>query len=332
MTTSPRSHACPASALLVLTLGLGTAAAQPTSTQLTSAQAEQLFRDGKKLMGEGRTAEACTAFDGSYRKSPLVSTLLNLADCREKNRELASAWGYFLDAERASRSDPAQAALNQTAHDRAARLEPQLSYLIVNVPDDSRVEGLIVTRNGAPVDPAEWNRASPVDGGTYVIEGKAPGHEPWSATVTVDADHDRQSVDVPRFKPMAEASPGAGAGEGPPADGAPSGWTGKRKVALGVAGVGVAAGVGALLLELSARAIYDDSKAEPDNTKQKALYDQANQRRLFAQLAGGVAVVAVGTAVVLWITGKPSASGERAAGLRPIVTHDRVGLAFLGHF
>ena len=318
-------------ALLITSLALGRAvgpaSAQPDAT--TTAQAEQLFRGGKNLMAEGRIAEACVAFDGSYRKSPAISTLLNLADCREKNRQLATAWGLFLEAERTTRNDPTQAAFTQTARDRAKRLELRLSYLVINVPDESRVEGLTVTRNGTEVDRAEWNRKIPVDGGTYTVEGKAPAHEPWSAQVRVAAELDTQSVDVPHFKTTpATATPDQPPPAAPPA----SAWTGKRKAALAIGGVGVAAGVGALLLELSARGIYDDAKAAPDHAQQIDLTDQANQRRLYAQIAGGVAVAAVGTAAVLWITGKPSSSAERSAGLKPILSRDRVGLAVIGRF
>ncbi len=315
----------------VIALAASSAQAQPKPASPATAAAEQLFRDGKTLMAEGRIGEACTAFEGSYRKDPAVSTLLNLADCREKNRQIASAWGAFLDAERATRNDPAQAMLNQTARDRAAKLEPRLSYLIINVPDESRVDGLVVSRNGEAVDPAEWNRKSPVDGGTYTVEGKAPAHEPWSTQVTVGAEKDQRSVDVPKFKAVAAPPPPPDGGDDPVAPTPATGMGGKRKAALGLAGVGVAAGVGALVLELSARGIYDDSKAEADDAKQRDLYDQANSRRLYAQIAGGVAVAAVGTAAVLWFTGKP-ASAERAVALRPIVGGDRVGFAVGGRF
>jgi hypothetical protein len=311
----------------VLAVALVAAATSPAVAQPASASAEQLFRDGKKLMGEGRTAEACTAFDGSYRKDPLVSTLLNLADCREKNHQYASAWGHFLDADRMTRNDLAQAMLNQTAHDRAAKLEGRLSFLIINVPDESRVDGLVVTRNDVAVDPAEWNRKSPVDGGSYTVEAKAPGHEPWSTTVRIGDELDRQSVDVPRFKPL--ATPAGGDEEDVPAGGGT--WSGKRKAALGLGAVGLGAGVAAVVLELGARSTHDDSKAEPDDARQEELYDQANSKRLYAQIAAGVAVAGVATAAVLWFTGKPTAA-EQAAMFRPVIGRDRLGLAFTGHF
>src|SRR5690349_11906109 len=113
-----------------MSLAIATTAAQ---AQPASVQAEQLFRQGKKLMGEGKIAEACKAFEGSYRKDEAVSTLLNLADCREKNKQYASAWGHYLDAERKTRGDAAQATFNRTARERSVALESRLSYLIINV-------------------------------------------------------------------------------------------------------------------------------------------------------------------------------------------------------
>jgi len=171
------------SSLVMISFGLFALVA---SAGLAHAQiAEQLFREGKRLMAEGKIAEACTAFEGSYRKDEAVTTLLNLADCREKNGQYASAWGHFIEAERKTRGNSAEAVFNSTAKDRAGKLEGRLSYLIINVPDEARVDGLEITRNGQPVDKAEWNRDIPVDGGTWKVEGKAPAFEAWSTSVTV---------------------------------------------------------------------------------------------------------------------------------------------------
>ncbi len=175
------------------------ARAQPASTQ-----AEQLFREGKRLVGEGRISEACAAFEGSLRKDLVVTTLLNLADCRERNQQFASAWGHFLDAERMTRDRPEHGATNATAKTRAAALEPRLSYLIINVATDASIDGLQITLNAAAVDSAVWNTDMPVDGGDYVIEGRAPGFEPWATKVTVEPSGDKESVNVPRFRARPE--------------------------------------------------------------------------------------------------------------------------------
>ena len=54
----------------------------------SAAQAEALFRQGKEQMAAGKYAEACAAFEASQKAEAATSTLLNLANCREKNGEL----------------------------------------------------------------------------------------------------------------------------------------------------------------------------------------------------------------------------------------------------
>ena len=60
-------------AAAVVAVSGGRAAAQ-------SAEAETLFREGKKLMAKGQYAEACLAFEGSFKKDPAGTPLLKLAD------------------------------------------------------------------------------------------------------------------------------------------------------------------------------------------------------------------------------------------------------------
>lgn len=311
-----------------LVVGVAAAAAQPAPS---GAEAEQLFRDGKKLMAAGDYANACEAFEGSARKDPLASTELNLADCREKNQQYASAWADYLQAARLARNQPALDALRKLAEDRAAALEARLSYLIINVADEARIEGLVITRNGEPVDPATWNRDIPVDGGSYVIAGKAPAYEPWSTTVKVAAAKDKQSVNVPKFAAAsATANTDGDDDDGADAASSPSSFTGKRKLAVGAWVVG-AAGLGAgLFLELKSAATYDDAKAADSNDARHQLTDDANGQRLYATIAAGAGVAVVGVGVYLWLTGKPAARDEVA--LRPQLTDHGLAAVLTGHF
>lgn len=323
------------------------ATATSAHAQSRAAEAEQLFRDGKRLMGEKKYGEACAAFDASYKLDPLSTTLLNLADCREKNAQYASAWGAFLEAERMTRANAKDAPLNNTAKDRAAKLEPRLSFLIINVPDESRVEGLLISRNGVSVERASWNRAIPVDGGEYVIEGKAPGHEPWSTRVTLKAEQDKQSVDVPKFKALPievkeEPAPGGGVVGGGGTDGGMieggggggGGLGGKRIAAIGLGVVGVAGLVTGGVFELQARGTYDDAKAEPDDDRQDELWNDANGQRTIGMVSAIVGVACVGTAAFLWFTGGSSEESPDPTALRwsPSIGGDSVGVTFSGGF
>ncbi len=316
--------------------------APAAQAQSASAEAEQLFRDGKKLMKEGNYVEACAAFDASQRKEPSVATLLSLADCREKNGQIASAWAGFLDAERQTRGGGTDSGLNKTAKDRAAKLEPRLSFLTVSVPDEARIDGLELTRNGEKIENGAWNRAIPVDGGEYTVTGKAPGHEAWSTTVNVANENGSVSVDVPKFKEVEvlttpEGETGEDRAGGPDPDVGieterRSAITGRRKIALGVAALGVLSAAGGIVLGVQANGLRADAAdlcptmSCDDAEAANALIARSDSRALFANVSFGVAAAAVITAGVLWFTGSPSEPAH--ASIVPSLTPSQTGVAF----
>jgi serine/threonine-protein kinase len=287
-------------------------------------EAEKLFRDGKSLMKAGKIAEACGAFEASEKAEHNVATVLSLADCREKNQQYASAWALFLQADSQTRTDASKAALNSTAKARATALEPRLSYLTINVPDESRITDLVVSRDGIVIDRAEWNRAIPIDGGAHEITGKAPGHESWSTKVTVAPERDKQSVEVPKFKELPKLvapPPGAQGAQAPmmlPPQ--PSVVTPRRKVAIGVAagglvlaGAGVGFGINASSLRNEALATCPTQSCSVQGAADaNAINERARKRAVIANVgfaAGGAAVIA---GAVLWFV-----SGPRAAEAPP---------------
>lgn len=341
-----RRFLCGAAIAIAMLSTMGQARAQSAS-----AEAEQLFRDGKRLMKEGNYSEACAAFDASQKMDPTVATLLSLADCREKNGQIASAWAGFLDAERQTRGGGTQAGLNKTAKDRATKLEPRLSFLTVSVPDEARIDGLELTRNGEKIENGAWNRAIPVDGGEYTITGKAPGHEAWSTTVSVTNEHGSVSVDVPKFKEAEVLTTPEGEEKSAGRDGPdvilvterPSPMTGKRKIALGVAGLGVVAAAGGILFgvqsngfESDARDLCPNNPCGANADAANAAADSAEQRALFANIAYGVAGAAVVAAAVLWITGAPEHHTQleldEDTALVPAVSPTSAGVAVVGRF
>jgi hypothetical protein len=259
-----------------------------------SPEAEALFREGKSLMEQGKFAEACAAFDESHKLEPNTSTLLNAADCRDKNRQYATAWAMFLEVQRLTRGvgDDAVRALNDVARDRAAKLEARLSRLTIEVPTAARLNGLTVMRNGTPIATAVWGRPMPIDGGTFEITVTAPGHITWSRTVVVDVEADTKSVEIPILEvaPPDESDSEETALEPAPQPRnltLPIGFAAGAVVFLGVAGG----------FELSARSTYDDAVHEPDWDEQDRLWHSANTKRYLAEgfavaglAAGGVAV------------------------------------------
>jgi hypothetical protein len=312
----------------------------PTRAWAQTAEAEKLFRDGKQLMKDGKLAEACAAFEGSEHIEHNLASLLSLADCREKNGQYASAWGLFLQVESQTRTDAKNAAFNGTAKTRAAELEPRLSYLTINVPDESRIEGLALTRDGVAVDPAEWNRSVPIDGGTHVIAGKAPGHEEWSTKIAITAEKDKKSVEVPKFKDLPKlAHPELGTAQQPLPPAAPaesSMFTPHRKIAVGlVVGGAVVAGV-ALGFAFDANNLRNNAVATcpPQScsvanaqTAQEQ-NDHARDRATVANIGFGVAGAAAIAGVVVWLLNSPDEPTSTGVGLVPTTN----GVSFAGRF
>ena len=142
--------------------------------------AEKLFRDGQKLLKAGKVDEACDAFERSEQLEPRIGSALNLAACRERQGRTATAWALFLEAK--ARAAPTKDRRGATAADRAAQLEPQLSFLTVKVAPDRMVEGLAIKRGGTVVPPTAWNTDVPLDPAVYTIEASAPRYNAWSTT------------------------------------------------------------------------------------------------------------------------------------------------------
>lgn len=295
--------------------------AHSAHAQGDAAQAESLFREAKTLFDAGKIAEACAAWEASERMDPSLGTLTNIANCREKNGDLATAWEAYVALERRTAGIGKYQSLNDLGKRKAAELEPRLSYLTINVPDEVRVEGLEVYRAGKLIDPGAWNRALPIDGGEHTITGRAPGHEPWSTTVTVGREGDKKSVEVPRFKAIRD--PKGGGGKTVIIDrSTPSTFTPRRKIAAGVAGGAVAAvAVGVVFGLSSARSADKASNLCPDINcdrfeEANALNKKSRDQALYANIGFGVGGAAVAGAVVLWIIGKP----EKPSAGEPMVT------------
>jgi hypothetical protein len=327
--------------------GSATSLAQPAG-----AQAEVLFREGHDLMTAGKYAEACAAFEQSQKLDPATATLLNLASCREKGGQLATAWGLFLEAERQTRAgkDGPTRQLHDVAQGHAKKLEARVSKLTINVPQKSQVDGLEIIRDQDRVDAVMWNRAMPMDGGTYRISARAPGANTWSTEITIAAEGDSKTVEIPDLRnlsrdlvpPVASEPAAAPAAHDPVVAIVPAaqhdevtaaatpGGDG-HAVALAVGGGAVVLLGGALGASLWGDSTYDRAKAETDLARRDALYDSANTRRYVADGLAIAGVACAGVAVWLYLRA-PDDEHAAASARRHQVVISPTGIAVMGAF
>lgn len=154
--------------------------------------AEALFQQGRALLADGKTAEACDRFAQSQRIEPKLGTLLNLAACHEALGLVATAWAEFTSAATIARRD-GQADREAFAREHVEALARRLSTVRVVVATPPAGAALLVDGAAVPLTDAPL----PVDPGSHRIEVTAPGHTPWSTTFTVDRDASVREIHVP---------------------------------------------------------------------------------------------------------------------------------------
>jgi hypothetical protein len=181
-------------ALLVVIAALVAMRATPAHAD---AAAEALFQEGRDLMAAGDIPGACDRFQRSNELEAKVGTLLNLGNCREQQGKLAEAWSAFSDARSLATVQGDGRA--EEAAKRAHALEPKLAWLTITVAAEGRAAELAITRDGAPVLAAVWDRAVPVDPGTHEIAASAPGYKPWTKSLSI-ALGARDAVAVPALE------------------------------------------------------------------------------------------------------------------------------------
>lgn len=307
--------------------------------------AEGLFREGRELMDKGDYAAACTKLAESQRLDPSPGTLLNLAACQEKQGKIASAWASYLAAARLARTQN-RTNIADEAKTRAAELEPKVSYLKIVLAE--KVAGIQVKIDDVTLEAAALDSKIPVDPGERTVSISAPGHEPAEMKINIGADHDSQTLNVPKLEksaaapppPGPKAPPGEPPGPAPAPDEATEG--GPPVLAYVVGGVGVVAlGVGTAFAFM-AKSAYDDAESQcPSKTgcSSDAIdqRDKAETRANIANVGIGLGVVGVGVGAVLLLTHKPAktekpptATGFRSIRVSPFATSSSAGLSLSG--
>lgn len=306
--------------------------ALPALAQASSkVAAEALFEEGRRLMAANQPGDACPKFAESNRLDPAAGTLLNLGACYEAAGRHASAWATYKEAGSLAQTT-GRPELVATAKKRADKLTPKLIRLTVEALEQP---GLVVKRDGAPVERAEIGVAIPVDPGEHVVTATAVGKKAFSAKVTAKEEGSTLSVKIPMLEvdpaaappavapsappPSAPSAPPASAPSAPPASSEPGGST-QRTVGWVAGGIGVVGLVAGSLFALSARSKYASSKdlcrADDPNKCSPAGVDERDAARSRGNVATAlfaVGVIGVGAGAALVLTAPPEKGAVRVS-------------------
>ena len=313
-----------------------------------STLAEQLFAQARELAKVNRWAEACPKFEASLKYDPVLGTRLNLAACYEHVGKLASAWSLYRQAVDLA-SQAGDARRRDYARKQATMLEPRLPRLVITAPADPPA-GLLVTRDGTPIDRAALGVALYVDPGPHEIAAAAPGFVAVAQTVTV-AEARTETIALPALqrplppepRPAQPTAAPATPHVTPPRDeeaepGAPSSTRRSAGLWVGAGGVAVL-GVG-LVFGVKASSSYSDAKrlcgadlrCDPVNYDQgKRSIKDARSGATISTVLVAAGSVAIAAGAIVFLTA-PSVRGRPAARLVPLAHDHGAGLALIGGF
>ena len=167
----------------------------------TATLADSLFVDAKKLMAEGKFAEACPKLVESQRLDPGGGTLLLLAQCHEGEGKFARAWSSYRDALAVAIKDKRADRIDR-CKERLAVIEPKLSRVTVTLEASSDAPSLVVMLDGVELPRAAFGSPIPLDPGKHVVRATAPGRTPRDYPIEIGATPSNPAIAI---EPLVEA-------------------------------------------------------------------------------------------------------------------------------
>lgn len=304
----------------------------------TKGDADRLFKQGKRLMAEKKFAEACQAFEQSFRLDPGIGGELNTARCYEEWGKLARALAAYQQAEEMAKSakDPREPKI----HALVAELDPKVPRITLKLSGGADAKDVKITIDDKPLDSGQLGQPQLVDPGPHTVAYESAGKKKKKI---VPVERGGSSEIVLDVTPVAVV-PGPPNGKDKdkdtePASREPADPGKNRKLAAyatGGAGV-VLVGISSYMT-LSARSQYNDALSQHcmnmtnmcDPTGLSATHDARHEANI-ATVVFLVGAAAVGGGVALYLTApKASRRDEHALYLVPTVTPDSAALVLGG--
>ncbi len=294
-------------------------------------KADALFKQGKKLMEDKRYADACEAFEKSFKLDPGIGTQLNIARCYEDWGKIGQAYLSYQAAEKQAHdaADPREPKI----HELVVALEGNVPHLTIKAPPNAPSD-LKVTLDRRPV--LVLGEPFVIDPGPHTIEWWITGSAKKSKIVAVDRGGESEvSIDVP-VVPSRKDTIVVKPVEAPP----PNLGRNQRLAGIALGGAGVIAIGVASYMTLSARGDYKDALSTHcggmtnscDQTGLEITHDaRSTANKATIVFFAGVAMVGGGAALYFLAPKAPSSSTEHAARyITPSITANGVGLVFGG--
>jgi hypothetical protein len=311
------------------------------------AAAEAEFLRGKKLLKQGKIAEACDALHKSEQLDPQFGTKYNLAECYAKQGKVASAWSIYRDLAQRDTN----ATRKKDSAKKASALESKLTKLLITT--RTKTPGLQVTRGDADVT-SLLGIEDPIDPGRYHIVASADGYKPWESDVevqpgagaTITVDIPPLEIDPAQKKPALPDPKQQQLPDGDDDDDLiiepEGGGRTKKIVGYSVAGAGVLAIGAGVFFGVKAKSTWADVEElcgsdhqcpEDDFMRGQELTSDARLQGNLSTAFVAVGAVAVGAGVYLLLTApSDERSDEHAVRLVPQVAGDGVGVLASGSF
>lgn len=182
-------------------LGALAQAAPARAETAESEAAELLFEAGKKLMAEGRFAEACRELERSQELDPALGTLLNLADCYQRRGEGSRAYRTFVET-RTLAAAGGHIEVERVADERASSLFAAHPKITIDATAASSEPDVQVLQDDVPVPPTFWGTPLPIEPGRHTFEARGPGRRPHRLTIEVVPGQGPARIEFPELGPL----------------------------------------------------------------------------------------------------------------------------------
>jgi hypothetical protein len=286
-----------------------------------SADAEELFKQGRVALEAKDYATACTKLAESNRLERAVGTLISLAQCEEAQKKLASARQHWQEA--ADFADALQDRLQRgpAARQRFTELDKRVPRLTVQRSPGAPA-GMTVRRDEVTLLPASFGSALPVDPGKHVLIVSAESHEPRTFEVELAEGESRvievePGAEVPAPPEPAPSVPAAGAVGPSASDSGSMRIAGYTLGGVGILGLGLGTifGLRASSKWSSAKQACVPGQCGPGSNAQNDK-DDASSAGTVSTMSFVVGGAALATGVVLLVLAPSSKNGSSTAEVR----------------